>query len=51
MSYAKLSVMPETKKLVEQCKKELLRVKPELEGVFITENKVVYEIAKYYMEH
>lgn len=50
MGYEQLKVKSETKKMViEDCKKELLLHHPELKNMKISQDKLVYELAKFYL--
>lgn len=50
--YKKLSVTEDVNRMVNKdCRAEFLKHHPELSQMRISENKIVYEIAKYYLEH
>ena len=49
-NYKYVALKPEVKEMLSECKKDFLKHHPELEEVFITDNKIVYEMAKYYLQ-
>jgi len=49
MSYVKLTINKDTARMVEDCKKEFLSHHPEFEKIHISANKIVYEMARYYL--
>ena len=50
VGYDKLSVRPETKKLVMDCIPEFLKFNPKFKGMNITENHIVSIIAEHYLQ-
>ena len=48
--YVKISVRPETKSMLSECKKLYLKHHPELDHVYISEDKMMYEIFRFYLE-
>jgi mannosyltransferase OCH1-like enzyme len=48
-NYEKISCRPSTKELFKRCKEEFLKHHPEFEHVFLTEDKIMYEICTYYL--
>ena len=46
--YVKLTVSPETKEMVMSCINDFLEHHPEMEGMKITENFIVRQIADHY---
>ena len=48
-SYVKLSVCKSTMEFVEDCKKIFLQYHPEFEHIKITQDKIIYELARWYM--
>ena len=46
----KLTVSPETKKLVMDCVPDFLHHHPELDGINVTENMIVKQLALFYKQ-
>jgi len=51
MSYIQLSVKEEIAKLIRtRCKEEYLSHHPEMREIYISDNKILYEMARFYLE-
>jgi hypothetical protein len=49
--FAKLSVTPKTRKMiVSDCVKEYLKHHPEMRNIEITQDKIAFEVARYYLD-
>lgn len=50
MTYKTIAIKPDISILLEKCKEEFLDHHPELQNMPISYNKIIYEIAKFYLK-
>ena len=50
VNYVKLSIKPETKKLVRECIPEFIKYNPKFKGMHISENHIISIIAEHYLQ-
>jgi len=49
-NYEKLNIRPDTKKLVENCVLLYLKHHPEMQHIKISQDKIIFEMAKFYLK-
>ena len=49
--YKRVVIKSKTTELIECCRKEFLRVHPEFAEIPISYNKIIYEMAKFYLNN
>jgi len=49
VTYSKLTVKKDTRKLLEKCIDEFRTHHPEFDEIPITQNKIIYEVCKFYL--